>query len=128
MPFRDSLEHKKKSPCCNDLCQVAVLKELVNRTLERDFTKAINASVWSWFFIKMSMKVFSSVFYQTVLRAGTSIGAFIQHLTHFWLGFLELFLWGVQNCTPVSLLLKETCCSNNEWQIYRPSQVLLKIA
>ena len=37
---------------CNDLCQVAVLKELVNGTFERDFTKASNASVWDGFFIK----------------------------------------------------------------------------
>ena len=44
-----SLEHKSKvgqKSCCNDLCQVAVLKELVDGTLGRDFTKVSNASVW----------------------------------------------------------------------------------
>ena len=50
---RDPLECKSKvsqKSCCNDL-----EREL---TLERDFTKAANASVWSWFFIKKSMKAF----------------------------------------------------------------------
>ena len=32
-------------PCCNDLCEVALLKELVDKTVERDYTKATNASV-----------------------------------------------------------------------------------
>ena len=31
--------------CCNKLCEVTVLKELVDGTLERDFTKATHASV-----------------------------------------------------------------------------------
>ena len=47
-PFRDSLEQKRKvshKPCCNDLCEVAVLKELVDRKVERDITKTANASV-----------------------------------------------------------------------------------
>ena len=30
------------------LCEVLVLKELVDGTLERDFTKATHASIWSW--------------------------------------------------------------------------------
>ena len=47
--FRDPLEHKSKvsqKSCCNYLCHVNVLKELVDGTLERDFTKPTNASVW----------------------------------------------------------------------------------
>ena len=42
------IEHKSKvsqKPCCNDLCEVAILKELVDGTVERDYTKARNASV-----------------------------------------------------------------------------------
>ena len=33
--------------CCDKLCEIAVLKELVDGTLERDFTKATHVSVWS---------------------------------------------------------------------------------
>ena len=50
LPFRDPLERKGKASqklCCDKLCEVAVLKELVDGTLERDFTKATHASVWS---------------------------------------------------------------------------------
>ena len=50
LPFRDPLERKSKVSqklCCDKLFEVAVLKELVDGTLERDFTKATHASVWS---------------------------------------------------------------------------------
>ena len=43
LPFRDSLEHESKisqKPYRNDLCHVAILKELVDGTLEIDFTNA----------------------------------------------------------------------------------------
>ena len=46
--FRDPLEYKSKvsqKSCCNDLSQVATLKELVDGTLERDYTKATNVPV-----------------------------------------------------------------------------------
>ena len=62
-PFRDSIEHKSKvshKPCCNDLCEVAILKELVDRTVERDYTKATNASVHK--------KVYESVFKYVLLN------------------------------------------------------------
>ena len=101
LPFWDPLEHKRKvnpKPCCNDFRQVTVLKELVDGTFERDFTKATNSSVWSWFFIK---KVHQDVLKYFLLKCTTNrdvfkrtrlTGTFIQHLTHFWLGFLRLFL------------------------------------
>ena len=47
MPLRDPIEHKSKisqKPCCNDLCHIVVLRELVDGTFERDFIKATNAS------------------------------------------------------------------------------------
>ena len=50
LPFRDTLEHKSKvnqNLCFDKLCEVAVLKELVDGTLEKDFTKVTDASVWS---------------------------------------------------------------------------------
>ena len=62
----DPLEQKSKvirKLYCDKLCEVAVLKELVDGTLEKDFTKATHASVWSLFFIKKSIKDFSSIFY-----------------------------------------------------------------
>ena len=98
--FRDALGHKSKvsqKSCCNDLCQVAVLKELVDGTLERDFTKASDVSVWGWFFIK---KVHEGVFEDLQLKCTINrdvckrtclIGAFIRDLNHFWLGLLGLF-------------------------------------
>ena len=46
LPFRDPLGHKSKviqKLCCDKLCEVAVLKELVNGILERDFIKATDA-------------------------------------------------------------------------------------
>ena len=47
---RDPLEHKIKFSqklYCDKLCEVTVLKDLVDGTFERDFTKATHASVWS---------------------------------------------------------------------------------
>ena len=49
LQFRDPLERKSKVSqklCCHKLCEVAVLKELVDGTLKRDFTKVTHASVW----------------------------------------------------------------------------------
>ena len=49
MPFRDPLEHKSKVSqrlYCDKLCEVTVLKELVDEILEKDSTKAIHVSVW----------------------------------------------------------------------------------
>ena len=31
-----------QKPCCNDLCEVAIVKELVDETVERDYTNATN--------------------------------------------------------------------------------------
>ena len=54
------------------------------------------------------------------------IGAFIQHLIYFWLGFLGLFLGGgVENCSPIITLDSD---SHKKWQICRPSWVLSKVA
>ena len=36
-----------KGFCCNDLCQIVVLKALVDGALERDSTEATHMSVWS---------------------------------------------------------------------------------
>ena len=89
----DHISKVRQKSCCNDICQVAVLKELVDGTLERDFTKASNASVLSLFFLR---KVHESVFKHLVLNCTINrdvckrtclIGVFMQHLTHFWLGF-----------------------------------------
>ena len=44
MSFRGPLEHKSK--VSERSCQVAVLKEVIDGTLEKDFRKASNASVW----------------------------------------------------------------------------------
>ena len=49
LPFRDPLEHKSivsQKLCSDKLCVISVLKEKVDGTLERDFTKATHASVW----------------------------------------------------------------------------------
>ena len=84
-----------------------MLKELVDGTLERDFTKASNASVWGLFFIE---NVHEGVFKHLVLnftinrdvcKSTCLIGFFILHLTHFWLGFLGLFLGGEYKITPL---------------------------
>ena len=59
-----SLERKSKvsqKPCCNDLCEVAILKELVDRTVERDFTQKPQMRS----FIK---KVYESVFKYVLLN------------------------------------------------------------
>ena len=48
--FRVPLERKSKVSqklCCDKICEVAVFKEVADGTLERDFTKATHASVWS---------------------------------------------------------------------------------
>ena len=48
LSLRDPLQRKSKVSqklCCDKLCEVAVLKELVDGTLERGFTKATHASV-----------------------------------------------------------------------------------
>ena len=57
------------------------------------------------------IKIYENVFKYVLLNSTMSRdickrtnlkGAFIQHLNHFWLGSLGLFLDGeVQNCTPV---------------------------
>ena len=50
LSFRDPLERRSEVSqklCCDRLCEVTVLKELVDGTPERDFTKATHASVWS---------------------------------------------------------------------------------
>ena len=47
---RDPLEHKIKFSqklYCDKLCEVTVLKDLVDGPFERDLTKATHASVWS---------------------------------------------------------------------------------
>ena len=73
-------------------------KKLVVGTLEKEFTKASNASVWGRFYIK---EVHEGVFKHLVLNCTINrgackrtclTGALIQNLTHFYLGFLELFL------------------------------------
>ena len=44
------------------LAAIAVLNELVDKTLENDFAKASNGSVWDWFFIKKTfIKVFPNI-------------------------------------------------------------------
>ena len=83
------------------------IKKLVDGTLEREFTKASNASVCGWFYIK---EVHEGVFKHLVLNCTINRGAckrtyltgtFIQHLTHFCLGFLGFaFRYGVQNYAP----------------------------
>ena len=83
------------------------IKKLVDGTLEREFTKASNASTWGSFYIK---EVSEGVFKHLVLNCTINrdvckrtclIGVFMQLLTHFWLGFLGLFLGGgVQICIP----------------------------
>ena len=78
--------------------------KLIDGTLERDYTKATNASVhrkspWKclWKYVSLNCTMSRDVWKKTYLT-----GPFIQHSTHFWLGFLGLFLDGeVQNCTPV---------------------------
>ena len=60
--FRDSLEHKSKvsdKPCCNDLCEVAILKEIVDRTVATVDRNAANASVHK--------KVYENVFKYVLL-------------------------------------------------------------
>ena len=50
LPFRDPPEYKSiisQKLCCDKLREVAVIQELVDGTLERDFTKATHVSVWS---------------------------------------------------------------------------------
>ena len=50
LSFRKPLERKSKVSqklCCDKLCDVTLLKKLVDGTLEIDFTKAIHASFWS---------------------------------------------------------------------------------
>ena len=133
LPFWDTLEHKSKvsqKPRCSDFSQVTVLKELVDGTLERDFTKATFTSVWSWIYIK---KVRQGVFKYFLLKCTTNrdvlkriclTGAFIQHFTH----FKALFRWGSVKLHFQSFILIETCYSHRKWQIYRPSEVFSKIA
>ena len=60
-----------------------------------DFSlKNVREGFFKYFLLKCTMN--RDVFKRTFM-----IGAFIQHLTHFWFRFLGLFLGrGVQNCTP----------------------------
>ena len=73
------------------------IKKLVDGTLEREFTKASNASTWGSFYIK---EVHEGVFNHLVLNCTINrgvckstclTGVFIQHLTHSCLGYLGLF-------------------------------------
>ena len=63
----------------------------------KEISQEPHASVWGWFFTK---KIHEGVFQHLVLNCTINrdickraclIGAFTQHLTHFWLGFLGLF-------------------------------------
>ena len=67
--FPISLEHKSKvsqKPCYNDLSKVALFKELVERTVESDYTKATNASVHK----KVCESVFKYVLLNCTLNRG----------------------------------------------------------
>ena len=72
------------------------IKKLVDGTLERGFRKASNASTWGSFYIKeVHEGVFKHLVLNCTINRGVSkrtclTGAFIQHLTHFCLGFLGL--------------------------------------
>ena len=79
-----------------------VLKELVDGTLERDFTKATRVPLeliaYKGFF---KYQLLDCSMNRDVRKRACLIGTFIQHWTHFWSDSLRLFLdMGVQNCTP----------------------------
>ena len=70
------------------------MKHLKEITQMRLFIKKVHDSVFKY-------AVLNSTMSRDICKRIWLISALIQHLTHFWLGFLGLFLDGeVQNWTP----------------------------
>ena len=95
--------------------QVAVLKELVDGTLGRDFIIAKNPSIWRWFIKKVHEDVFKRLVLSCpmnwdVCKRACLIGAFIQHVTHFCVGvFIGVFFrWRSAKLHSHLLFLLET--------------------
>ena len=109
------------------------IKKLVDGTLERECTKASNASTWGSFYIK---EVHEGVFKHLVLNCTINrgackktclTGAFIQNLTHFCLGFLELFLGRECKITHLVITFDRDTKSGTYIDHNKSFQKLLKI-